>query len=265
MKILKFTLKGKTGFFKKPDVNTYLYFTYGNIHKVALLGMFGAILGLSGYNSMKLKELLISKNKKNKTENEIEYPEFYEKLKDLKISIIPNAKHGFISKKVQNFNNSVGYASKEQGGNLIVKEQWLENPSWDIYLVIENEISEKLSNYILNNKAVYQPYLGKNDHYADIMNVKILEGNEVTDVENVDKINCLFKKEDFNIIFADEEDEEEEEVSEDLFKYEERLPIALNRNTNMYESCSFIFTNMNIDCKANCDIYNVDNKNIVFY
>ena len=71
MKILKFTLKGKTGFFKKPDVNTYLYFTYGNIHKVALLGMFGAILGLSGYNSMKLKELLISKNKKNKTENEI--------------------------------------------------------------------------------------------------------------------------------------------------------------------------------------------------
>lgn len=26
----------------------------------------------------------------------------------------------------------MGYASKEQGGNLIVKEQWLEKPKWEI-------------------------------------------------------------------------------------------------------------------------------------
>ena len=39
MKALKFTLSGETAFFKKPDVNTYLYFTYGNIHKIALLGL----------------------------------------------------------------------------------------------------------------------------------------------------------------------------------------------------------------------------------
>ena len=45
MKALCFTLKGKTAFFKKPEVNSYVYFTYGNIHKIALLGVFGAILG----------------------------------------------------------------------------------------------------------------------------------------------------------------------------------------------------------------------------
>ena len=45
MEILRFRLSGKNAFFKKPEVNTYCYFTYGNIHKVALLGMFGAILG----------------------------------------------------------------------------------------------------------------------------------------------------------------------------------------------------------------------------
>ena len=51
MDVLKFQLSGETAFFKRPDVNTYLYFTYGNIHKVALLGMLGAIMGYKGYNS----------------------------------------------------------------------------------------------------------------------------------------------------------------------------------------------------------------------
>ena len=41
MEVLRFSLSGKTAFFKKPEVNTYYYFTYGNIHKVALLGIFG--------------------------------------------------------------------------------------------------------------------------------------------------------------------------------------------------------------------------------
>lgn len=49
MKALKFTLSGNTAFFKKPDVNTNVYFTFGHIHKVALLGLFGAALGYGGY------------------------------------------------------------------------------------------------------------------------------------------------------------------------------------------------------------------------
>lgn len=38
MEILKFNLKGSHAFFKVPEVNTYYYFTYGNIHKVAQIG-----------------------------------------------------------------------------------------------------------------------------------------------------------------------------------------------------------------------------------
>ena len=53
MEILRFNLSGKNAFFKKREVNTFCYFTYGNIHKVALLGMFGAILGYGGYTQMK--------------------------------------------------------------------------------------------------------------------------------------------------------------------------------------------------------------------
>lgn len=83
MKALKFTLSGKTAFFKRPEVNTNYYFTFGNIHKVALLGIFGAILGYQGYNATKDKGL----------------PEFYQKLHDLKIFNIPRNKMVIFQKK----------------------------------------------------------------------------------------------------------------------------------------------------------------------
>ena len=74
MKAVKFTLSGKNAFFKKPEVNTYYYFTFGQIHKVALLGMFGAILGYDGYAQKKWTKI-----KKGQSIVK-EYPEFYEKL-----------------------------------------------------------------------------------------------------------------------------------------------------------------------------------------
>lgn len=56
MKALKFTLSGKTAFFKRPEVNTNYYFTFGNIHKVALLGIL-VLFRISGYNATKDKGL----------------------------------------------------------------------------------------------------------------------------------------------------------------------------------------------------------------
>jgi CRISPR-associated protein, Cas5h family len=132
---------------------------------VALLGLLGAILGLKGYNEQ-------GKNDK--------YPEFYEKLNNIKIAIVPLTKYnGIFSKKIQVFNNSVGYASQEQGNNLIIREQWLENPRWKIFINLESKVEtnllEKLEDYLINSKAIYIPYLGKNDHYANISNVELLE------------------------------------------------------------------------------------------
>ena len=145
MEVLKFTLKGKTAFFKMPEVNTYYYFTYGNIHKVVLLGIFGAILGYGGYSQWK-------KNDKHP------YPEFYRKLADIGVAIVPkeNTK-GYINKKIQVFNNSVGYASTEKGGNLVIKQQWLENPEWDIYVKIDRDEAQKIKESILSRKSVYIP------------------------------------------------------------------------------------------------------------
>lgn len=242
MRVLKFTLSGKTAFFKKPDVNTYFYFTYGNIHKVALLGMFGAILGYKGYGQMEKKQ---------------NYPEFYERLKDLKTAIAPLSPEGYIPKKIQRFNNSVGYASQEQGGNLIVKEQWLEDAAWDIYVCLEGKEAEKLAEAIVSDRCIYIPYLGKNDHPADISNSQILEGVPI--VSNISNIDSLLPKNEVCIDLDDEDGEVERP-----FKYEEYLPVALEKETNLYRQQNFIYTNL-IVTKALCEVVQVKGKNIVFF
>lgn len=245
MKVLKFTLEGKTAFFKKPDVNTYLYFTYGNIHKIALLGIFGAILGYKGYNQMKKGD---------------EFPEFYERLKDLKVGIVPNNKNGIIDKKVQIFNNSVGYASKEVGGNLIVKEQWLENPSWDIYLLLDGEESEKIEEAIKNSTFIYLPYLGKNDHLADISNIRVLDGEKALEINTIDS---LMLREEFLLVDREFDILSDEEYIP-TFKYEEKLPTELDKVTNAYITKAFMMTNSYLQYEELNNVYCINELNIQF-
>ncbi|KLU76821.1 type I-B CRISPR-associated protein Cas5b [Clostridium botulinum] len=253
MEVLKFNLSGETAFFKRPDVNTYLYFTYGNIHKVALLGILGAIMGYKGYNNQ------CNKIYKHEQEQSV-YPEFYEKLKGLKVGIVPINHHGYNLKKVQTFNNSVGYASQEKGGNLIVKEQWLEKPKWEIYILIENEITRELADRLKNYRFKYIPYLGKNDHIADINHVEVIKTAE--NIQSVDKLDGLFIGKDFTLNL-DNEDEEEDI----LWKYEESLPVALEEVTNKYELETFLMTNAAINIKDHdkVQMYKCNDKNIYFF
>lgn len=244
MELLKFTLKGDFAFFKKPDVNTYLYFTYGHIHKVALLGMFGAILGYNGYNQMKF-----AKKYQNKP---AVYPEFYAKLSNLQVAVIPHSSN--FSRKVQVFNNSVGYASKEVGGNLIVKEQWLENPAWDIYIQTDSAQGSELKQRLLDRQFVYLPYLGKNDHPADILDVRVLA--DVNVAEDCSYIDSIFTKSDFAF---------ESDITKRIYKYEEQLPIALNCDTNNYEFATFVYTNATLSKLSDIVVYDANGKNIVFF
>lgn len=248
MKALKFNLSGETAFFKKPDVNTYYYFTYGNIHKIAVLGIIGAILGLSGYNQQG-KDI---------------YPEFYRELRDLKIAVVPNSDKGYISKKIQLFNNSVGYASQEEGGNLIVKEQWLERPDWDIYILLDgNKHSASIEESFLRRSFIYVPYLGKNDHFANIKDIEVLELNEIQDT---DRFHSLCLKNYFE--FVNKEPEEfslGDNESDDMWKYEEKLPVSLEEHTNQYIIESLVFTNLKMRLKEDCQLYCHSEKNLFFF
>ena len=255
MDILKMTLSGRTAFFKKPEVNAYVYFTYGCVHKVAIMGICGAVLGLNGYGV---------KRKAG------EYPEFYKKLENLKVAVKCNSKDGYISKKIQVFNNTVGYASKEQGGILNVKEQWLELPSWDVYVMVNDEATRLLADALLHSRCVYMPYLGKNDHPADITGVTLYE--DVKPVEEYNRIDSLMVKEKAEFYAFDEyadamEEEEDLDSLEDsayVYRYEEELPVRLSKELQMYEEECFVATNLWVR-KYQGEVYHLGDDTIVFW
>lgn len=258
MEVLRFTLSGKNACFRKPEMNSYCYFTYGNIHKVALLGIFGALLGYGGYT--KMQGFTKGKRKETMTQS---FPEFYEQLKDLKISILPmRERKGQIPKKIQTFNNSVGYASKELGGNLVVKEQWLENPSWEICVLIDSEEAEKVKEAVCGRRCVYYPYLGRNDHPADITHIRVETADETA--FELGQLDCLVPKKDVEIADLDYDEKEELGVF-DSFKYEESLPCGIDGWTNQYLMQTYIYTDAFVEMQSLKVYLLEDRKKIVFY
>ena len=253
MKAVSFELSGKTACFRKPDVNQFAYFTYNNIHKPALLGILGAILGLGGYNQLSAENI---RNRKEKKPLNDGFPEFYEKLKELKISITPLAPHGYFSKKIQAFNNSVGYASREMGGNLIVREQWLEKPKWQI-MILDNESDEyaKLKEYLLEGKCEFIPYLGKNDHPAKIDKAKEVKLDEVY-LEEGNYMDSLFIKQDEINGF--------EKEGEMPFVFQEVSPMRLQDEFHFYEYETLCFTNCELEEMPEHS-YSFNQKNYAFF
>ena len=252
MKAISFELSGKSACFRKPDVNQFAYFTYNNIHKVALLGLLGAIIGLGGYTQLHDKNRGLKKGQLGYDDG---YPEFYEKLKELKISIAPLAPCGYFSKKIQVFNNSVGYASREDGGNLIVREQWLENPAWQILILDDgSEVYATLKEYLLGKKSVFIPYLGKNDHPANIDKVKEVElASALKDI----KISSLFIEDKCEIFKG----KPRGEIS---YYFKEISPIRLQKDYHFYEYEKLVYTNHKIVEFAWDNIYSFENVNYFF-
>jgi CRISPR-associated protein Cas5h len=242
MRALRFELKGAAAFFKKPDVNSFAYFTYSHIHKVALFGMLGAILGLGGY--MQQYEDNHPLTKANKKEKLVKvYPEFYDVFKLAHVSVVPHGDRGYFTKKIQIFNNSVGYASQEKGGTLNVREQWIENPHWTIYIAeddgIDSLMFSKLTDHIMHSKAVYIPYLGKNDHPATILSPRIVE------IENANRVIYVDSLFPGDHILCDAEGYIKDNQNRSFFK--EIMPVGLHEFNNGYLYQPMVSTNYEID------------------
>lgn len=255
METVKFELTSQMAIIRKPDSNE-TYYTYNFPHKIMILGMIGAIIGLNGYNYYSFQKSLGKKVSG--------IPEFYEKLKELKIGIKPIILEKNYSRKIQTFNNSVGYASEEVGNNLIVKEQVLEKPSWDIY-ILESELDEykKIREYLLNKKCEYIPYIGKNDYFADIKNVSI---ENISDEIETTTINSLFEENIANL----KNNLIEELLGFDnkpskLYLYQELLPVELSEKIGYSKFSKFIYTNQELEILDNKNIYKVAGENIYYF
>lgn len=150
--LISFDLRADFGVFKKPDVNEGLQLTFNLLHKPALLGILGAIAGLEGYQRRGV------------------FPEYYDKLRDLRVGIEPlDHEKGNFVKTVIKYNNSVGYANPNaEGGVLNITEQTLCTPAYRIYLLLDldDTLQLGLHDRILAGETEFLPYLGKNECLA---------------------------------------------------------------------------------------------------
>lgn len=254
-KLISFTVKAEKGLLKKPDINDGIYLTYNMLHKPAILGVLGAIIGLDGY-------------KRNG-----EFPEYYLKLKDIPVGVKPiGDEKGNFQKTVITYNNTTGFASNEQGGNLIITEQTLIKPSYKIYLLLdmEDDNQKQIFSNIKEQKAEYLPYLGKND-YSLWWDKDEVEEYEWRYFEKEAKfsISTLFKKEEAIVnhiakaigrrVLAGKKND---------FNYFERLPINFNEKLFQYNYADFAYSNAKLDDTVEVEsnnLYKIKNTNEVVF
>lgn len=247
--LISFDLKGDFGVFKKPDVNDGLQLTFNMLHKPALLGILGAIAGLSGY------------------QQKGELPAYYRELRDIKLGIEPLSPHekGNFVKLVVKYTNTVGYANAD--GTLIVVEQTLRSPAYRVYLLLDldNAVQELLYYRIKAGEAEYIPYFGKNECYVwwDHQDVEEYELLQPKSTEAY-SVASIFQKSDWSLTDKKEDDEYdffESEISPDKFAYFERIPVILDERLLQYRLGNFTFTNFKLKASAHLDnLYYIKNK-----
>jgi len=248
MKLISFDLQSEFGFFRKPESNNTLNVSYNVIHRPAVLGILGAVIGLEGYRE------------KGK------FPEYYEKLNHLKIGIAPLAhEQGNYLKTPIKYSNTVGYANK--GANFLTEELTLIAPKYRIFLLLNPEIEEEknLLNNLERTESEYIPYLGKNeftawwDNFQEYSFAKVDPSKAITG-----KLDTLFirnqvvskntSKADIGIFDLNLGD------LDDLpFMYFERLPIDFDLELIQYRMEEMVFTNQRIkNLETLCGLWYLD-------
>ncbi len=236
-KLISVDLRAQFGFLKKPDTNEGIYLTYNCLHKPALLGILGAIIGLDGYAQSYAKD-------KNS------FPEYYQKLKSLKVGIQPlDSAKGNFQKTVIRYNNSVGYANLD-GGTLVIDEQTLLRPAYRIYLLlnIDNKYEHQLYENLNCNESVFIPYLGKNDFQLWWDKTTEYDYEPSYKPKESYQIETIFLKKEGTTIKDSKEDPRAgifdfSEPIVDSFIYFENLPLEFDEKIKHYRKCSFAFSN----------------------
>ncbi len=230
MKLISFDLKADFAFFRKPETNATINLSYNIIHKPALLGVLGAILGLEGYKE------------KGKL------PQYYEVLKNLQVGIEPlNHDKGNYAKTKIKYTNTIGYANK--GANFLTEELTLVSPEYRIYLLLDEtlEYQQKLIDYLSNGIAEYIPYLGKNEFTAwwHTNTYREYTFSEKEAPHDGVKIKSVFQKR--SILKGNTEAPSPDFLNPDAFEhsfmYFERLPRDFDLELMQYDIAEFVYSN----------------------
>lgn len=232
-KLISIDLKADFGFFRKPDANNMVNLSYNIIHKPALLGILGAIVGLEGYRE---KNTL---------------PSYYNVFRDIKIGIQPlEDEKGCFKKTNIKYSNTVGYANNKE--TFLTEEMTLVNPRYRVFILIdtENEWHKKLSDNLSGARSVFIPYFGKNEFTAwwEKESYKEYEYEEGAPTSDSITITTLFLKElavKDNKAYPDI-DPFTQRLTDVPFMYFERLPkdfqIDLKQGIFQYDMGDFVYS-----------------------
>lgn len=214
-KALAFKLKGDFACFRDFSETGKLFPTTQIPNPLQLSGLLGAILGFSGYG--KVSDI-------NKyTNDEVNLPEFYEKLKGIEYAICQDI--NCFESKIEIINNHTGlYFTK--GQSMQIMQEFLINPEYKIYIRYSDDYSEiynDLKTRLKNKESEYQVYLGKPELFADI------EFIGEYPIENISNENIKI----------------DNWISEELIEgfVEERISLG-NRNSKKFKNKTSLFTDI---------------------
>lgn len=252
--LISIDIQADFGFFKKPDVNDGIVLSYNMLHKPALLGMLGAVLGLRGYTAFR------------------EVPEYYERLKDLPVGIAPLAPHhekGNFKRTVIQYTHTVGYANTSTNGpcNLIIAENTLIHPAYRVYLLLDRDqpLLAELYDRLHNGQAVYVPYMGKNEFQAWFGNFQVYEWQPFTPATEPFRVDSLFIRE-YSLSSSKKKPRystsKRARLYDSSFAYFERLPadfyISDDRKVVQYNLAEFAFSDWFLENDAEIpDLYQI--------
>ncbi len=195
---------------------------------------------------------IISSNKEIKNlKSKVELLDIeYRVLFDNKISIVPKKEVNYVN---VTFNDStrIGISENKKCDVVNITEHVLTDVEYDIYYELkDNELDKKIEEYLLNNKSVYDFYLGKNQFVANISEVEILELSNINDndIENIEFESLididLINNRDFNGIKIN-------------------MPIK-NSNNGIYSDYKMLISGKYNINKNNKDLYSFNNKGLYF-
>ena len=150
MKVIGFNLSGKYALFTKPFTKNQPQ-SFVIPPKTAIAGMIGGILGFRR-------------------------DEYQEKLKNLKYSVVVREfkKYSTRFNLLQGKNAAFSYSKNplrnppKRGQRSPTTFELLKNPSWDIFVSLEDELLKELQDRIKRNLYVYEPYLGVANAFAKL-------------------------------------------------------------------------------------------------
>ena len=230
MRLISFDLFADFAFFRKPDTNCTINLSYNIIHRPAILGILGAILGREGYREKG------------------ELPRYYQLLKDIKLGVEPlNQDRGNFAKTNIKYSNTVGYANK--GATFLTEELTLVDPQYRLYLLLDEDSAyhNTLLTSLKNGHAEYIPYFGKNEYPAWWLPDSLREYtfSKPKKIATSIRIATIFQKKEVLKEKADlpEPDFLNFDNNQIPFIYFERLPKDFDLTLMQYEIADFAYSN----------------------